>query len=225
MRKTFLPVLFLFLTFSSLGQQKTLFNVSIGASIFTDNENDDAYYKLIGFPSLSIEKELYLRLSESLKLGIIPGINYTRFKEQYESSSSAMGGHDEKELNHSTLNAFSKLGLSVTVSKSKNTTVDGGLLGGFHIITKTKGSRNGSYMIDGPAEYYQEEINNNGDDFFRSGYFGFYVGLKPHIDAESRIRPAFELSYLPNYAKTYPEGGGFVQFSLLLCFNSIQNSE
>jgi len=222
MRKAHL-LFFLLLSFiQGFCQQKSIFSVSIGTSIYTKNEREYYTYHLTGFPSIGIGKDFDFKVAEGILMAVSPGINYSRYKEGYESSSSALGGHSERNIKNSSLSTYSKVLLRLRTTKNPDAFISFGIIGGLHLLSKSKGRKVGVmyYAPDGP-KHWDDEVDNNGKDFFKTGYFGYILELSPGMEKPTKIRPSFELSYLPGFAKTYEKSGGMIQFSVLLHFNKI----
>lgn len=222
-RKTLLPILFLLLSFQGFAQQKSLFNINVGASLFTGNSEESYFkYHLAGFPSVSLEKDFNLRIHEKDRFRFSPGLNCNVLHEFYEINGLA--DEYESDFHQSALSVYSKFALISNFHQGGNFELYAGVLGGFQLITRTTGTVIAFFNCKGCPGHVNEKVNESGSDFYRPFYYGFFVGLTPKMDRPTRLSPSFELSYLPEMVKTKTYEGGIIQFTILLHFHKVTNS-
>lgn len=218
MKKIVLPILFLLFALQAFTQQKSLFNVNIGASMFTANSEESYYqYHLAGFPSVSLEKDFNMRIREKDMFRISPGINYSLFNEFFEINS--MADEYKSDFYQSSLSVYSKFALISNFYQDGNFEIYAGVLGGLQVVTRTTGRLIAFFNCKGCPGHVNEKVNERGSDFFKPYYYGFFIGLTPKMDRPTSLSPSFELSYIPEMAKTKTYEGGIIQLTALLHFH------
>ncbi len=208
-------LLLLFFGFRVFSQQHSLLNLGLGYSLFTGEKESYYEYNLTGFPHITVEKNLDLKINQKDRIRISPGLDFSSFKEHYKMVG--LSSESYSDLRNSALSVYSKAAFLVNLKNQRHSKLYAGLLGGVHLISKSKGTKSGMNSIETMPRYFDETINTNGKEFFRPFYYGFFAGFDLKNKKVSRLSPAFELSYFPNLAKTRIDGG-IIRFSILIHF-------
>lgn len=160
--------------------------------------------KITGFPTISVEKPFPIEHKRKNKFSINPGVAYYYFKEDEAWGFNDDGGWDDGavgrdfKLNHHTVNGYSKfLYQAKFQGRSTGFVYFGGILG-FHLITKTTGTKIlYSKNPDSAKQIIEVHVNENAKDFYGMIYYGALVGMQPNSKITNVIKPSFEAKFFP----------------------------
>jgi hypothetical protein len=130
------------------------------------------------------------------RMTINPGVAYYYFKE-HEIAGDITKGKDFA-FSHWTMNSYVKIMYQQKLSRASEAFAYIGPIGGFHLITKTKGTK----VIYGLSTELPEvvvDVNENGKGFFESFYYGLVAGFQPHARKYNAVKVSFEVSWLPDF--------------------------
>ena len=199
---------FLFLLIISIlsecasSQEHTLFNVGVGYPLFPGtNKGDNPEYDYnanLGNLNLFVEKDIRL-FKKVPAILLTPGVAYTYIKETFKKEG--LGGGGEGKYKHKALSGYIKLLYEIDRQPDIVTDFYFGLQIGYYLQSRTRGSES-SWQLNSNAEvnYHNTEIDNSGEDFFHSNYFGILAGMKPLGDKQTVIQPKIELAFYPGFA-------------------------
>lgn len=190
------------LTINTFAQEHSFFTIGAGYPIFfgTNKDNNSYYdYNINNLNyNLFVEKniQLFKKLPEIL---FTPGLAYSHIKETFKSEG--LGGGGEGEYKHKALSGYAKLIYKIDRQPDIVTDYYFGLQIGYYLQSRTTGSES-SWQLNSNAVYdhYDTKVDNSGEDFFHSYYYGFIAGIKPLGDKQTFIQPKIELAFYPGFA-------------------------
>lgn len=195
-------ILLCFLTLGSYAQKRIKspdLKIGIGYPYVFGNVTDVQWYHTItGFPTLSVEKPYPIQHKRKNMFSINPGISYYFFKE-HEEWGTLVVGRDFK-LNHQSINAYSKFLYQKKFYGPGTGFFYFGVIGGFHIITKTTGTRI-SYGLTPGEPVVKADANESGKDFYGQFYYGAVLGVQPKAKITNIIKPSIEAMFFPGLVK------------------------
>lgn len=206
MKSIFALLFLLFYSFQLIAQQKPIISAGAGFSLFNDNNDPNMPY-LLGF-NVQIEKPFDFFAEKPVFMSVRPGLNYNKVGESYQSE--ALGNWYEYRSDNKALSLNSKILAGTELKKNTNLKVYGGLNFGVYLWSETKKSLN-----------QKNESTLDGNIFFNSWYSGFLFGVGPKI-SDSKIVPAFEFSFFPNFANTGETKRNAFQISFIIGINKIK---
>lgn len=196
---------FLILSVHLYSQEKTIVSGGIGFPIIIDPYSFPALsYKISGI-NLSIEKPLNFFQDKPIFCSVRPGVDFTKFYEDF--SSSGMGYWYEYEKYFWATSLYSKFLVGSTLKQENNFMIYGGTVFGVYFWSDIKELRKGRLIS------YE-----NGESFFNSTYYGFLIGIQPDFP-KTLFVPKLELSYFPNYVTMIAKNRNAVKISILVNFN------
>ena len=151
---------------------------------------------LTSYPTVSAEMPIPIEIRLKNRMTINPGMAYYFFNER-EIAGDITKGKDFS-FSHQTLNGYVKVMYQQKLSRGREAFVYAGPIGGFHLITKTKGSK----IIYGLSQELPEvvvDVNENGKGFFDMFYYGLVAGFQPHARRYNKVKVSFEVAWLPDF--------------------------
>lgn len=198
-------VCFLFLIFLfSIGisaQETPLIKIGAGMPIFfQQNFSDPGSGDLnLSRKRINLFAERPIPFCSNYSFSISPGLGYFLFHENYNSDQSALGGSSKNDLTHYAFSFYSKLLYHFTNNPEKSNHYYCGIVSGKYIYTKSKGESSWSMLQESHYIGSDKKIDENGRSFFHSFYYGFIVGFDSKSKESSRLAPAFEFSFYPDF--------------------------
>lgn len=234
MKTAFITATFLMLISGISAQISPAIKASIGYPyvMYNDQSISPDYHALTSFPTLAVEKPIPIEIRLKNRLTINPGIAYYYFKE-HEVDGDKIKGKDF-DFSHQTLNGYAKVMYQQKLSRSSEGFVYAGPIGGFHLVTKTKGTKT-TYGLNAEIPEFTVDMNENGKSFFEMFYYGLVAGVQPNARKYNAVKVSFEVSWLPGFISlidpipldemtedtsvphTYTDVG-LIQFSVLIGF-------
>ena len=208
--KSFLTItiafLLSFLTLESFAQKKIKspdLKIGIGypyafGNINEEGSNTGEVSKITGFPSLSIEKPIPIEHKRKNMFSINPGIAYYGFQEKFQYGTIVVGRDDN--LNHHSLSAYSKFLYQKKFYGPSTGFIYLGAIAGFHMITKTMGTRI-SYGLTPGEPLVETKANEPAKDFYGTFYYGAVLGIQPKAKVTNKIKLSFEGEFFPALVK------------------------
>ena len=203
-----ITLLLCFLTLSSFAQLKIKspdLKIGIGYPYVLGNVDEtgdmDSYYapnSIVGMPTLSVEKPFPIEHKRKNKYSFNPGIAYYFFKEHQKWGNEVKG--KDNHLNHQSLSVYSKFLFQKKFYGRNNGFAYVGAIGGFHLLTKSKGTRINYGLIPNEPEV-EYPINESGKRFYGSFYYGAVLGVQPKSKITNVIKPSFEAMFFPGLVK------------------------
>ncbi len=163
---------------------------------YNDQSISPDFHTLTSFPTLSVEKPIPIDIRLKNRLTINPGIAYYYFKEHEVDGDKTKG--KDFDLSHQTLNGYVKVMYQQKLSRSSEGFVYAGPVGGFHLATKTKGTKT-TYGLNAEIPEFTVGINENGKSFFEMFYYGLVAGIQPNARKYNAVKVSFEVSWLPGF--------------------------
>ena len=146
-----------------------------------------------------IEKPIAIHIDKNI-FSINPGLFYAFYSEEKASPSSALGGQSSGSYKHKAFGVQSKFLYKINTLSGNKSIFYSGLITGAYLYTETQGNESGSILLN-PPHSWSSETDGDGKLFFNSLILGIVGGIKPNNNRNSIIKPAFELSFFPFYAK------------------------
>ncbi len=197
-----IAILVIFSAFQTHAQKKIKspdLKIGVGYPIvFGNSTKEQEYHKIMGFPTISIEKPFPIQHKRENKFSINPGAKYYFFKEDENWGTQTVGR--EYELNHHTLNAYSKFLYQRKFEGRTTAFIYLGGVVGFHILTKTTG-RKISYGLNPNNPIIDVSVRESGKDFFGMVYYGAVLGFQPNAKITNVVKPSFEVKFYPGLVK------------------------
>ncbi len=199
-----IALLFCFLTLESFAQKRIKspdLKIGIGYPYAFGNIENDQFYNpnsIIGMPTLSVEKPYPIEHKRKNMYSINPGIAYYYFKEHQKWGNEIVGR--DFNLNHHSFNVYSKFLYQKKFYGPSTGFMYLGVIGGFHLLTKTKGTRI-SYGTTPGVPVVTATANESGKDFYGSFYYGAVLGMQPKSKITNKIKPSFEAMFFPGLVK------------------------
>jgi len=210
--------------FTGFGQISPELKTGFGYVYVLDKDESVSpdYHTITGYPSFSIEKPFPVEIRLKKRLSINPGLAYNFFKEEKVKGDTVTGKNFN--LNHQSINGYVKVLYQAKLAGKTEAFIYGGGIGGINIITKTKGKKT-VYGLNAEIPEYDDNVNQNGSDFFGMFYYGALIGFQPNARRYNFIKPSFELAYYPGFVskpnETLPityNDINTIQFTVLLGF-------
>lgn len=203
--KIFLPFAVALMIFSALptfAQRKIKspdLKIGIGYPyVFGNSIKEQEYHRIAGYPTVSVEKPFPIQHKRENKFSINPGAAYYFFRENEDWGTETVGR--EYELNHHSLNAYSKFLFHKKLEGRTTAFVYIGTIAGFHILTKTTG-RKISYGLNPNNPIIEVSVRGSGNKFFGPIYYGAVAGFQPNAKITNKVKPSFELKFYPGLVK------------------------
>lgn len=210
MTRKYILLLSIAFTFTGIAQEKEDFKVGLGLPIFTKSNST---VNISANPILSVEKPLSFPLFQENRFYFNPGLAYFRF---YEDEQPKELGHGIfRDIKHSSFNTFVKAYLNINLNKVTNSYFYFGGIGGLHIATSSKGVLE-VYQNGKEIHELFKTIDQSGNQFFTSSYYGFLLGFRPKSTTKSVVTPSFEMSFLPNFLFVKDKHENAIQLSVFL---------
>ncbi len=191
-----------FLTLESFAQKRIKspdLKIGIGYPYVFGNVTDvQWYHKITGFPTLSVEKPYPIQHKRKNMYSINPGISYYFFKEHQEWGTALVGRNFK--LNHQSLNVYSKFLYQKKFYGPSTGFIYMGVIGGFHLLTKTTGTRESRGLTPGEPVVIAN-ANEPAKDFYGSVFYGAVLGIQPKAKITNVIKPSIEAMFFPGLVK------------------------
>lgn len=200
----FLTIIFFYsvLTYS---QETSVINIGFGIPFFFQSnfdKNSGGTHSINSIPiNIFVEKPQLIKFHEIKSFAITPGVAYFLFNES--ATGGGLGGGSSKTYKHQAISLYTKFLYESNLKADKPFNWYGGILTGVYLYSKTTGEEYWWRMQQSQNVSGSQEIDRNGKPFFNSFYMGFLAGFKTFANSNSFLRPAFELSFSPNYATIY----------------------
>ena len=200
--------------------------------LYADKHVSPDFHTLASYPTVFIEKPIPIEIRLKNRLTINPGIAYYFFSEHEVMGDKTKG--KDFDLSHHTINGFVKVMYQQKLGYNSEGFLYAGPIGGFHLITKTNGSKT-TYGLNVEIPEFTVDVNENGKRFFDMFYYGFVAGIQPNARRYNALKVSFEVSWLPGFISlvdpipleeiqentsvplTYTDVG-LIQFSVLIGF-------
>ncbi len=202
------------ISFQGFGQRTSKFKTGLGYPLFLGNEDGETSTSKVGaLPTFTIEKPIPIEIQRDERISINPGLAFFYFSEDEKLALST------KDLNHLSVNGFVKMFYQLKVQRRSEAFIYFGAVAGAHLYSRT----NGTKIIESNNEqnpHFEEDINENGKEFFNTFYYGPVLGFQPDGKITNRFAPSFELAFYPGFVtKQNHDKASAVQLSVLLGFN------
>lgn len=195
-------IIFTFSLFQTSAQKKIKspdLKIGIGYPlVFGNSTKEQEYHKILGFPTVSVEKPFPIQHKRQNKFSVNPGAAYYFFKEDEDWGTQTVGR--VYKLNHHSLNAYSKFLYQRKFEGRTTAFVYLGGIVGFHILTKTTG-RKTSYGLNPNNPIIDVSVRGSGKDFYGMVYYGAVLGIQPNAKVTNVVKPSFEAKFYPGLVK------------------------
>jgi len=221
MKPVIIFITLLLVGISAIAQISPALKTGVGYPFSLDNDQSIApdVHTISSYPTVMVEKPIPIEIRFKNRLSINPGLAYYFFKEN-EVKGNTDKGKDFK-FNHQTLNSYVKVLYQQKLVQNSEGFLYFGPVGGFHLITKTKGTKI-TYGLNQETPVVEVAVNENGKDFFGMLYYGGLIGFQPNVRKYNEIKLSFELAYVPSFVTKEVEGVktdvDFIQFTVMLGF-------
>jgi len=155
-----------------------------------------AYRTLTSFPTISVEKPIPIEIRQKNRMTINPGIAYYYFKEHEVVGNTAKG--KDFAFSHQTFNTYVKVMHQKKLPGVSEAYFYTGPIGGFHLITKTKGTK-AIYGLNEELPIVLVNVDENGKSFFEMFYYGLVAGFQPNVRKYNMVKVSFEVAWLPDF--------------------------
>ncbi len=195
--------LLLFLKFPGTGclARDRIVNIGVGISFFVPPLNFNSDYsrsQMTYSNNFFIEKPALFNIAGDSNLVFTPGVSYFRFN-QTQGPGTALGGGNELDLIYSSYGIYGRILYKKYYEPEKVFNWYFGVTTGIHIYTRMRGE-NSWWMLQ--SEGYvsgKDEYNTNARSFFNLFYMGLTAGFTAKTNIDSFLKPAFEITLLPNF--------------------------
>ncbi len=217
-----IAILFCFLTLESIAQKRIKspdLKIGIGYPYaFGNVTTEQEYHVITGFPTFSVEKPIPIEHKRKNMYSINPGIAYYGFQEKEEWGTLVVGR--DFKLTHHSVNVYSKFLYQKKFYGPSTGFVYLGAIGGFHVLTKTTGTRK-SYGLTPGEPFVESKANEPAKDFYETFYYGAVIGVQPKAKVTNKIKLSFEGEFFPGLVKREKRNSQFydemvAQFTVFL---------
>jgi hypothetical protein len=209
--KIFLSIfLFILFAINGVSQEKPIFNFGVGIPFLYEKGNYSYSGGEIYFGSdrinLFVETPALIGFKRNPDFYISPGFSFLSLSES--ESGGALGGSGGKNYKRSALSIYTKFLYEPEIKFIKQNVWNFGLITGYYLYTKAKGTYNWGYMGGQQWYYGSEEIDSDSKPFFKSFYFGFNTCFQLNFEKAKFLKPAIEFSFYPEYANIFDSYSG-----------------
>ena len=210
--------------FNGFGQISPALKTGFGYVYVLDEDLSTSpdYHTITGYPTFAVEKPFPIEIRMKKRMSINPGLAYYFFKEDKVKGDTEEG--KDFKLNHQSVNGFVKVLYQAKFAGKTEAFIYAGGIGGINFFTKTKGTKT-VYGLNEEIPEYDNNVNENGIDFFELFYYGALVGFQPNARKYNFIKPSFEIAYYPGFVSKAKETSPItynnintIQFTVLLGF-------